>query len=166
MFADLHRVDQWLPDSFPRVDDALAQLEGFLRAYTDAVHSLAHDVLAMVDAKLPGAARLVYENWNATVVGYTPDGKSRHAVCSVATYPRWVNLFFFVGPDLPDPDGLLRGTGSTVRNVRIESPAQLDQRVASLLDAAVDQWPYPFDPRRPMSTTVVAVSDKRRPRRP
>ena len=66
----------------------------------------------MVDARLAGAARVVYCNWNATVVGYSPDGKTRHAVCSVAAYPRWVNLFFFVGPDLPDPHGLLKGSGT------------------------------------------------------
>jgi len=134
--------------AFGAVDDAVAQLDGFLRAYPDAIYVLANEVLAMVDARLRGAARLVYENWNATVVGYTPDGKSRHAVCSVAAYRRWVNLFFFLGPELADPDGLLRGTGSTVRNVRIENSAQLDQRVAALLQSALDQWPYPFDPRR------------------
>ena len=87
---------------------------------------------------------MVYDNWNATVVGYSPDGKSRHAVCSVAAYRRWVNPFFFVGPHLPDPHGLLRGSGSTVRSVRIEQSADLDQRVKDLLDAAVVGWPWQF----------------------
>ena len=145
--------------------EAVAQLDRFLAEYTDHVRSLSHAVLAAVDARLAGAVRMVYENWNATVVGYSPDGKSRHAVCSVAAYRRWVNLFFFVGPHLPDPHGLLRGTGSTVRSVRIEQSADLDEHVNDLLDAAVVGWPWQFDSRRPTTTVIVSVSDRKRPRR-
>ncbi|MGH8773678.1 MAG: hypothetical protein ACRDWI_00370 [Jiangellaceae bacterium] len=146
-------------------DDALARLEEFLSEYTDEIHALACEVLRRVDERLPGATRMVYVNWNATVVGYSPDGESEHAVCSVATYPRWVNLFFLVGPDLPDPQHLLQGTGSTVRRVRITGPADFDHRVDDLLDAAIAMWAWPFDPDRPGTTTIVAVSDKQRPRR-
>jgi hypothetical protein len=146
-------------------DDAIARLDGFLSEYTDEIRSLTYEVLAMVDARLAGATRMVYENWSATVVGYSPDGKSRHAVCSVAAYPRWVNLFFFVGPQLPDPHGLLKGTGSTVRCVRLAETADVDQRVTDLLDAAIGMWPWRFDSQQPTTTTVVSVSETRRPRR-
>ena len=108
---------------------------------------------------------MVYANWNATVIGYSADGSARHAVCSVAAYPRWVNLFFFVGPELPDPHGLLRGTGSTVRSVRISTPDDVDGRVTDLLEAAVEMWPWRYDARQPTTTVVAAVSGKRRPRR-
>jgi hypothetical protein len=78
-----------------------------------------------------------------------------------------VNLFFFVGPRLPDPQGLLRGTGSTVRSVRIAESTNVDQRVTDLLDAAVGMWPWPwpFDSQQPTATIIVSVSDKKRPRR-
>ena len=79
-------------------DDAVARLDELLSEYTDEIHALMYEVMGMVDARLPGATRMIYANWNATVVGYSPDGKSRHAVCSIAAYPRWVNLFFAVGP--------------------------------------------------------------------
>lgn len=146
-------------------DDAVARLDEFLTAYTDDVRTLTYHALATVDARLPGAIRMVYDNWNATVVGYSPDGKSRHAVCSVAAYPRWVNLFFFVGPDLPDPHHLLEGQGSTVRRVRLSTPSDVDERVIDLLDAAIDMWPWSFEADRPTTTTIAAVSEKRRPRR-
>ena len=121
-------------------------------------------MLTKVDARLADATRMVYVDWNATVVGYSPDGVSRHSVCSVAAYPRWVNLFFFVGPELPDPHGLLRGTGSTVRSVRILQPSDFDRRVVELLDAAVAMWQWRFDADRPTTTVIASVSDKRRPR--
>jgi hypothetical protein len=142
----------------------VAQLDLFLRAYRDDVRTLTYHVLAWVDRRLAGAQRMVYENWNATVVAYSPDGRSRHAVCSVAAYPRWVNLYFFVGPELTDPHRLLRGSGSTVRHVRLTGPADLDERVADLFDEAVARSPWPFE-AGPQTTTVVSVSGRRRPRR-
>ena len=63
-----------------------------------------------------------------------------------------------------DPHALLRGTGSTVRSVRIEQSADLDERVNDLLDAAVVGWPWQFDSRRPTTTVIVSVSDRKRPR--
>lgn len=148
-----------------RVDDTPIELAGYLAEYTDEVRVLMGHALAFVDERLPGATRMVYVNWSATVVGHSADGRTRHSVCSVAAYPQWVNLYFFVGPDLPDPHQLLRGTGSTVRSVRLVEPADLDDRVGGLLDAAIAMWPWPFDSTRATTTTITSVSDKQRPRR-
>jgi hypothetical protein len=146
-------------------DDPVVQLDALLYEYADEIRALVYEALALVDAHLAGATRMVYSNWNATVVGYSSDGKNRHSVCSVVAYPRWVNICFFVGPDLPDPHSLLKGTGSTVRTVRIASTPALDRRVTALLEAAIDMWPWKFDPRKPTTTTIVSVADSHRPRR-
>jgi hypothetical protein len=58
-----------------------------------------------------------------------------------------------------------QGTGATVRTVRIANPSALDNRVAALFDAAIEMWPWKFDPRRPTTTTIVSATDKHRPRR-
>lgn len=137
-----------------------------LDAYDTDVNALARHVLAVVDDRLPGARRMVYDNFNATVIGYSPDGRSRHAVCSVAVYPRWVNLFFLAGRELPDPNDMLQGTGSTVRHVRLTRRDDLDDRVLRLLDEAIDRWPWQFPHDVTLSTVVVSVAEKRRPRRP
>jgi len=146
-------------------DDPVAQLDELLREYTDEIRALVYTVLTKLDARLGGATRMVYANWNATVIGYSADGKSRHSMCSVAAYPRWVNLCFFVGPDLPDPHGLLKGEGSTVRTVRIAKSSDFDSRVTALVDAAIDMWPWPFDRRQPTTTTIASITEKHRPRR-
>jgi hypothetical protein len=150
----------------PDEDDPVGSLSALLGEYDPAVASLAQHVLARIDALLAGAHRMVYDNCNATVVGYSPDGKARHAVCSVAAYPRWVNLFFFAGSVLPDHHGLLQGTGSTVRSVRLAAPGDFDGRVVDLIGAAVAMSEVPFDADRPLSTEIVSRATRRRTRRP
>ncbi|MFN6977658.1 MAG: DUF1801 domain-containing protein, partial [Gemmobacter sp.] len=49
-----------------------------------------------------------------------------------------VNLGFFHGVDLPDPDGLLTGTGKRLRHVKITEPAQVaTPAIRALLCAAL-----------------------------
>jgi len=146
----------------PTTSDA-SRLGDYLAEHSEHVQLLAHDAMSFVEATLGGATRMVYVNFNATVLSYSPDGKSRHSICSVVAYSKWVNLCFFVGPHLPDPDGLLQGSGSTVRSVRIKDSADLDARVSGLLDAALAMWPWRYSADLPITTRIVAVSDKRRP---
>ncbi len=68
-------------------DDAVARLNEFLREYTDEIRALTYTVMATVDARLAGATRMVYSNWNATVVGYSPDGRSRHGAIAMWEWP-------------------------------------------------------------------------------
>ena len=144
-------------------DDQGHRLDGYLAEHTDEVRSLAYAVMAMADARLGGATRKVYANFNATVVVYSPDGKNSHALCSVVAYRRWVNLCFFNnGAQLPNPHGLLQGNGSTVRSVRIGQAADLDSRVTDLLEDAIEMWSWSYDSERPITTMIISVSDKRR----
>ena len=39
----------------------------------------------------------------------------------ILPYKRWVNLGFYQGVDLADPEGLLEGTGAKMRHVKIRS---------------------------------------------
>ena len=39
----------------------------------------------------------------------------------ILPYDRWVNLGFYQGASLPDPEGLLEGTGARMRHVKIRS---------------------------------------------
>lgn len=142
------------------------QLDGFIDKFTPDIAATIRRAVAMVSARLPGAAILVYDNYNALAIGFGASDKMRSIVCSVAGYPRWVSLFLANGPALPDPDGLLEGGGNTVRHVkltgdRIESPA-----VAALIDAAASRVAVPIDPAGEGRLIIKSVSAKQRPRRP
>ena len=149
------------------MDDAQRQLDSFLAKYTPEVESLARALIGRMRARLPGAAILVYDNYNSLAIGFGPDEKASHAILSLAVFPRWVTLHFLQGVGLPDPDGMLRGEGSRVRHVRLFEPDALDDpRIEALIGAALDRSEPPFDESAPQRLVVKAVLAKQRPRRP
>src|SRR5437763_10743278 len=118
--------------------DAEAQLSGFIDRYTPQVAADARRSLAFLSRRLPTATRLIYDNYNALVVGFGTSDKVGDIILSLALYPRWVTLFFLRGTVLPDPYGLLEGSGSTVRGVRLQPISRLETaEVGALIDAAV-----------------------------
>ncbi len=149
------------------MDDAQRQLDGFLAKFTPEVDSLAHDLLARMRARLPGAAIIVYDNYNSLAIGFGPTEKASHAILSLAVFPRWVTLCFLQGAGLPDPDGVLRGAGSRVRHVRLHDPAALDDpAIEALIEAAVACSQPPIDPGAAQKLVIKSISAKQRPRRP
>lgn len=55
----------------------------------------------------------------------------------LADYSKHVNLGFLFGARLADPDGLLEGTGKSLRHVKLRSKDDLSPALARLLRAAV-----------------------------
>jgi hypothetical protein len=145
-----------------------AQLDTFIDKYTPEIAALARACLAKMRARLPGATQLVYDNYNALVVGFGPSEKTSHAIFSVAVYPRWVNLFFLqAAPKLPDPNRLLKGSGNVVRSITIQSASQLDQpAVQELIATALKRAIEPINPAAPGQLVIRSISAKQRPRRP
>src|SRR5437762_10250219 len=89
-------------------------------------------------ARLPTANRLVYDNYNALVIAFGASDKVGGIILSIALYPRYVTLFFLRGIDLPDPHGLLEGSGAQVRSVRLDPISRLETpEVGALIDAAI-----------------------------
>ncbi|HXQ77027.1 MAG TPA: hypothetical protein VN797_02415, partial [Gemmatimonadaceae bacterium] len=87
---------------------------------------------------------------------------------SLALMPRWVTLCFLKGASMRDPKKLLKGSGSTVRNMRLESAAMLDDPdVRELIDDAIrGAVPSYSRTSTPPRTIIKSVSAKQRPRRP
>jgi hypothetical protein len=141
-----------------------AQLEAFLAKYTPEIQAKARTVLAKLRAWLPPAIEMVYDNYNALVVGFSPTERVSDAVFSIALYPRWVTLFFLKGAGLPDPHGRLKGNGKIVRHLVLHDPATLDDpEVRELMTIALDRDWTPGAERR---LVIKMISVKQRPRRP
>jgi len=144
-----------------------AQLEGFLSKYTPEMAAEAVAALERLRPQVPGAVEMVYDNYNALVVGFGATERPSEAVLSIAVMPRWVTLCFLQGATLPDPHGLLRGGGNVVRNIRLGSAADVDRpEVRELIALAVAGSQTPFDPARPRRMVIRSISAKQRPRRP
>ena len=122
-----------------------AALTRIIARRSPAMAALTREVLAAIRPRLPGATELVYDKKNSLVIGFSPDDRPSNAIVSIATYTKWINLYFFVGDALPDPEGLLQGSGSTVRSIRLTSADDLKPRaVKALIAAAVKMSETPF----------------------
>jgi hypothetical protein len=150
-----------------RIDRPEAQLEGFLAKYTAEVAGLARAALVKMRKRLPGAIEMVYDNYNALVIGLSPSERPSEAVFSIALYPRWVTLFFLQGKNLRDPEKLLKGSGSRVRSIVLESAGTLDDpAVEDLIAEALERAAKPFDFAQERKLVIRAIAAKQRPRRP
>jgi hypothetical protein len=148
------------------VDDAQAQLDRFIDKYSPETASLARRLLVRMRARLPGATIMVYDNYNALAIGFGAVEKPSRAVLSLAVFPRHVTLCFLWGKGLSDPHGLLGGSGSRVRHVRLAGPDMLDDpRVKALIAEAVARSEPPFDSSAEQRLVVRSVSARQRPRR-
>jgi hypothetical protein len=150
-----------------RIDSPDAQLEGFLRKYTPEMAGLAKAALVKMRKRLPGAVEMVYDNYNALVIGFGPSERASEAIFSIAVYPRWINLFFWWGKNLRDPEKLLKGSGKQVRSLVIENAGTLDDpAVENLIAEALERAAVPINPAGARRILIRAITAKQRPRRP
>jgi hypothetical protein len=77
----------------------------------------------------------------AVAIGFSFTGKPlKDGFCHVVTYSRHVNLGFNRGALLPDPNGVLQGTGKSIRHITIRNQAELDRpSIRRYLQAAIEQ---------------------------
>ena len=58
----------------------------------------------------------------------------------ILPYTSWVNLGFYRGADLPDPEGLLEGTGKKLRHAKIRAVTEADNpSIHTLIKAALEE---------------------------
>jgi hypothetical protein len=112
------------------------QLRAIIDQRSPDIAKLTKAALARMRRLLPGAAELVYDKRNSLVIGFCSSDRASHVINSIATYSNWINLFFFEGDSLPDPEELLQGAGSMVRSIRITDAAELDRPAVKALVAA------------------------------
>lgn len=144
-----------------------AQLDSFIDKFTPEVAALTRALLSKMKARAPGATIIVYDNYNALAIGFGPSEKAGQAVLSLAVMPRWVTLCLLRGVGLPDPQGLLKGSGSRVRHVRLLTSESFDDAaVQDLITAALDRAEPPIDPAARQQLIIKSISAKQRPRRP
>jgi hypothetical protein len=141
------------------------QLQTFLGRFSPEIATLAKAARAKLRKRLRGAVEMVYDNYNALVIGFSPTERPSDAVLSIVIFPKRVSICFIQGKHLPDPDHLLMGDGNQVRFMRLDpGAAVLDTAaVRALVSAAIAFGETPF--RGKGRLVVRAISKKQRPRR-
>src|ERR1051326_2867659 len=137
------------------------QFRKMLGQYDAPVAAVARGALARFRKLMPGAGQMVYDNADALVVGFSATDRASEAVLSVVVRPKHVAICFIWGKELPDPEGILQGSGNQVRHIRLAAASDLDRTaVKSLLRAAIAASESPFAPRGG-TMQIRAVSGKR-----
>lgn len=155
------------PDSISKAPSPEKQLAGFIDKFTPEIASLIRRARKKMRERLPNALEFVYDNYNFFVIGYGPSERPSEAIFSIAAQAKGVNLCFLQGAGLPDPKGLLRGSGNVARNIRLESAETLDDAdVRTLMKAALERAKVPMNPRSEHRLIIQSISAKQRPRRP
>lgn len=123
-------------------------MDGLLKRFSPEMAKLTKAVLKTMRARLPGAVELVYDKANALVIGFCPNERASDVINSVAVYRNWINIYFFEGDGLPDPQGLLQGSGTMVRFIRVTDAADLEQpAVKALMAEALKRADPPLPPK-------------------
>ncbi len=114
-------------------------LDEFLQGYAPQVQELARETRSLVLQALPGVIEQV--DAPSKLVAYGFGSKMRDMLCVIMPVKAGVNLGFYRGVDLPDPAGLLRGTGKRHRHLRIHNTSELNSpAVRALLAAALQGY--------------------------
>jgi len=113
----------------------MGAVEAFLDGYTPGVRSLALQVRALVLEVMPDAVEQV--DVPGKLLGYGRGATYKDTVCVIMPLKAGVNLGLARGAELPDPEGLLTGTGKRARHVRLSSPADVERpALRALIEAA------------------------------
>ncbi len=115
-------------------------LLSYLASYDPHVSRLALAVRETVLEEAPEAIESISKGY-AVAIGFSFTGKPlKDGFCHIATYRSYVNLGFNRGALLPDPNGVLTGTGKLIRHITIRNENDLNRPlVRRYLQAAIEQ---------------------------
>lgn len=112
-------------------------MESFLASLPTEVEEIARALRRRIRSVAPEAVEQAHGGWK--VVGYSLDGRMKTTICAIAPHSRHVNLQLFHGVDVPDPEGLLEGTGKRARHVKLRSASDVEQEaVAELIRRSLE----------------------------
>ncbi len=147
-------------------EDPETQLVGFIEKFEPSIAALIRSARTALRKRLPTAYELVYDNYNFFVIGYCSTEKPSDCICSLVANAKGIGLSFYYGSTLPDPTGILEGSGNQNRFVRLAGAGDLARKeVEALIAAAIQQARSPLPTKGKGRLIIRSVSEKQRPRR-
>lgn len=145
-----------------------AQLRSYIGRLDPKNQKVLRAVRAALRQRFPTANELAYDYSSHLVIGYSPTDRGIDAIVAIAARSTGVSLYFNQGPRLPDPNGILRGSGKQTRFVELEAARRLAHPdVEALIAATMDQAKIPL-PAKGKGRLVIksAAAKKRAARKP
>jgi hypothetical protein len=137
-----------------------APFPGLLSRFPPEIVALARKCLPKIRRDFPVPYEIVYDYGRSVVLSFSMSERGYEAIVAVAISPRGVQLYF--DRSVPDPIGLLEGTGSKVRYVTVKAASELDRGdIHELIKAAIKHNGF-----KPHSgpTHMIFKSDSKKPK--
>jgi len=142
------------------------QLKAFIDKFEPKLQRLIRAVRKSLRRRFPTALELVYDNYNFFVIGFGPTERPSDCIVSIAAAANGVGICFTWGAKLPDPAGILQGSGKQTRFLHLASADVLaEPAVQTLLTLAAERSKAPFPPDGKGKLIIRSISAKQRPRR-
>lgn len=110
-------------------------LENFLADIPFELRGLVHQTRALILAVMPETIEQL--DPSIRMIAYGVDRSYKGLICSITIFKSYINIMLAQGASLPDPDGLLKGTGKLARHIRIEKSSELENPgVRAMLETA------------------------------
>ncbi len=97
------------------------EFENLLKTNTPEAQQLARELRELLGRLVPQAKEKIYPGWG--VADFQLGGQ--RDFLSIGPQKKYVNLYFMRGSELPDPAGLLEGSGKSMRHVKIKKREDL-----------------------------------------
>ena len=93
--------------------------ETLLAPHTPAIAESARALRLVLAAAFPDAVEQV--DFGNKLIAFGRSMKMRGLLFAIIAHKTWVNLQLADGAELPDPDGVIEGTGKRIRHIKIRS---------------------------------------------
>ena len=144
--------------------DANAQFGEFLSRFPSEIVALVKRSMPKLRRAFPGSYQLVYDYPNSLVVGFSMSEHGYEAIVAIAIFPRCVRLYF--DKSIPDPKGLLEGTGAKVRSVILKTASDFNHGdIEALIKAAIKHSGVRFSRAKSSRMIIKSKSNKRKPKK-
>ncbi len=130
-----------------RTIDAYGTFEDAVAKAGDHARELAHQLRKLVASVLPGVVEVPWPRMRMASYGVGPKKKTEH-FCYISAQKSNVNLGFYYGAELPDPNGLLQGAGKLLRHVKIREPKAIRSPALRRLLKAASKHRMPGRPSK------------------
>ena len=140
--------------------------EAQLRAHIDRLdpknRKLLRAVRAALRKRFSTANELAYDYGSQLVISYSPTERGIDAPVAVAARATGVSLYFNQGPELPDPKGILQGSGKQTRFIPLEAASRLAHPdVKALIAATIDHARIPLPAKGKGSLIMKSAGPKK-----
>lgn len=95
------------------------QVAEFLKPYSSEVRSFAQELRTYLKEETKPAIELAGMSAQSFNIGYGFTTKPWDCFCAIIVYRKHINISLPSGAALSDPEGLLHGTGSRVRHLKV-----------------------------------------------